>query len=354
MTHNHRRMRRITIFTALTAGLALAGCQGDLGFTISEDGDLTMAFEFVDDEHLTTDGVTCDGMKEALEEEPSMALFGTMTVEDVSQGDTLGCRMTFSDSALLTASYVSSSGDTFTFEISKTETEAFANEFDVNQLGIQNLNFTTKVTFPGEVIEASDGGQIDGNTVTWDSYDVFLEGISATGYQTADGAAATPSASPTSDSPQITPTTGAEPGTTPTPTDSSSSSGFPVWGWIVIAVGVLLIVGIVLFAIRRGKNKTGNGPQPGTPTYPGNAGMPGQPYGQSYPGNAGMPGQPYGQPYAGQSTTSTGQVGSYPGYPTQAGVPTQQPQYPASGQETPGQGYAGPTANSGPYIPPQG
>ncbi len=342
MTHNHRRMRRITIFTALTAGLALAGCQGDLGFTISEDGDLTMAFEFVDDEHLTVDGVTCDSLKEAMEEDSSMAMFGTMTVEDASQGDSFGCRMTFTDSALLSAAYVRSDTDTFIFEISKTETEAFANEFDINELGIQNLNFTTKVTFPGDVIEASDGGRIDGNTVTWDSYDVFLEGISATGYQTVDGAAATPSTSPstspTSDSPQTTQAAGAEPATTPTATDSSSSSGFPVWGWIVIAVGVLLIVGIVLFAIRRGKNKTGSGPQPGAPTYP---------------GNAGMAGQPYGQPYPGQSTNTAGQVGSYPSYPVQPGSSAQQPQYPTPNQGMPGQGCGGPAAGTGPYNPPR-
>ncbi|AWE43071.1 hypothetical protein DDD63_10360 [Actinobaculum sp. 313] len=293
------------MFTALTAGLALAGCQGDLGFTISEDGDLTTAFEFVDDEGLIQDGLTCDDLKGYVESEPQMQLFGTMSVEDAGSAGAFGCRMTFEDSALLSSTYVTDNGDTFTFEVSKAEGSMFESAFDLDEVGIGSLDFTATVTFPGDVIEASDGATIEGNTVTWHSYDDFLEGISATGYKTAG---------------------------------QKASSGFPVWGWIVIAVGVLLIVGIVLFAIRRGKNKTGNGPQPGTPAYP---------------GNAGVAGQPYGQPYPGQPTNTAEQAAPYPSYPVQPGSSAQQPQYPTPDQGMPGQGYGGPAAGTTPYNPPR-
>ena len=121
-------------------------------------------------------------------------------------------------------------------------------------------DFKVSVTFPGKVLSHSGSSKVDGNTVTWtDPNDLlFGSGLTAT---------------------------------------SKRSNGIPTWAWIVVAVAVLAIVGIVVVILNKKKGqKAGqpeNGGAPWTMQYPGD----GQPQGQPQQWNGQLyQGDPYVQP----------------------------------------------------------
>ena len=174
-------------------------------------------------------------------------------------------------------------------------------------------DFKVSVTFPGKVLSHSGSSKVDGNTITWtDPKDLFSSsGLTAT---------------------------------------SKRSNGIPTWVWIVVALGVLAIIGVVVVVLNKEKNhKPGqpdNGGVPWTMQYPGDGQPSGQPQqwnGQPYQGDPHVQ-PPYqypnqyprqqgpGQPWANQSwDTASGDATNAP----QAGPNPTPHQGSQPGQQTP-------------------
>ena len=129
--------------------------------------------------------------------------------------------------------------------------------------GASQLDVTQTITFPGKVTEG-DGGKVEGNKVTFTDLDSH--------------------------------------------TVKGGDGSTPVWVWILIAVGALVVIGggAAAFFITRSKNNKGQpspyGPVPtqGYDPNPAFQAQPGQPYGgqpgqqAGYSAPQAQPGQPYG------------------------------------------------------------
>ncbi|MGK2351412.1 LppM family (lipo)protein [Cutibacterium sp. V947] len=137
-------------------------------------------------------------------------------------------------------------------------------------------DFKVSIIFPGKVLNHSGSSKVDGNTVTWtDPKDMFSsEGLSATGER---------------------------------------NNGVPTWVWIVVAVSVLAIIGVVVAVLFKKKGQRASKPENGD-----------TPWAMQYPG------QPQGNPQAQQppyqSPSQSDQPwGHVPGNATGAAQPDQQP-----------------------------
>ena len=143
--------------------------------------------------------------------------------------------------------------------------------------GLGPLEFPFNVTMPGPITDASEGGQINGNTVTFTDPKFLESGFSVTGQKSGNSSSGTSGNSDNEGS-----------GSSSNASDSQSD-GTSVWVWILIGVGVLAIIGGIIFLLLK---KKGNSDQGGYPNAPYGQ----QPYGQQ-PGQQFAQGQaPYGQP----------------------------------------------------------
>lgn len=218
-------------------------------------------------------------------------------------------------------------GDEFVFRSTNPATEVLSSNVIGTSSEFSWDEATLTVTFPGTVISA-EGGQINGNTVTWDL-------LSHTGDLSAR---------------------------------AEIGGGFPLWAWILIGVGILTLIGliVVLLLLRsRKQGKAGQGPYtdggyPGTPqgfhTMPPGGGYPATSAQQGY----GVQGQfqqpvnnPQPPPHPGsyqQHPYQQGPIQQGPGQPLQSA----QGGYSLSGysQEQQSQGHYGYGGTTGPVPPP--
>ena len=154
-------------------------------------------------------------------------------------GDSRTCTIEGSQSIKDSKGQVKHEGNEYIVKTGSESTSAAMSEVDVTQT----------ITFPGKVTEA-DGGKVEGNKVTFTDLDSH--------------------------------------------TVRGGDGSTPVWVWILIAVGALVVIGggAAAFFITRGKNNKGQpspyGPVPtqGYDPNPAFQAQPGQPYG-------GQPGQTY-------------------------------------------------------------
>ncbi len=169
-------------------------------------------------------------------------------------------------------------------------------------------DFEVKVTFPGKVIEASEGGEITGNTVVWSNPTALFSGTGLYA-QGEDGIA-----------------------------------GLPGWLLPVIAVIVLLLIVVIVAIVLLQRKKKGQA-QPGQP-YPAGP-YPQQPYPQ-------QPQAPQGQqPYPPQSQYqpySQQPQGQQP-YSQQAGQPPASPVVPPQYQPEPYPSYQSEPPQAEPESP---
>ncbi|MGO1591260.1 MAG: hypothetical protein ACTHW1_00450 [Ancrocorticia sp.] len=349
----------------LPAALLLSACQSANTVEITEDGGMTMTMDMVDTTGMMADsGITCDMMQsEVSGEGDDLIPGGSFDIEDISEGSNLGCRFIMSTPDAVDGEVLIDNGDSFTLNITADDMdmEDFTDE-DLEELG--GLDFTFNVTMPGEITDATNGGSISGSTVSYSDYNILSSGISVTGAKSGGGGGGAPAPAPAPSQGQTVPdpvagTPVPGPGADGNTTDSqnSDSDGFPIWAWILIGVGAVLLIGLIIFFLTRGKKNKNDGGYPGGPGQPPYGqtpyGQPGQPqagYGQPAPGQApyGQPTQQFGQPdQSGQGGQPTQQFGQ-PGQPTQqfgqpqpgqqGGQPTQQFGQPQPGQEgQPGQ-----------------
>lgn len=335
MISTTKNQKRILAILLLPLMLFLSACRSENTLEVTSDGGLTMTMDMIDDEGLFSGlGMTCSDMESMFGEDLDLDGEGTVNIEDISTGDDLGCRFTTTAYDAVDGTFLVDNGDSFTLNLTADDIGGLTQD-DLNQLG--SMTFSLSVTMPGPITDASEGGTIDGNTVTYTDVSVLVSEVSITGLKTGssgDGGTATDGENGIGD-------------------DNYSSSHVAGWVWGLIALVVIaLIIAVVLIVAKRkktpptlgGPNSYGVGPaQYGQQPAPygqtgygqtgyGQAGYGQAGYGQSFPQqNAGQQG--YGQQGYGQQTTQFGQ-----GYPQQ-GAGQQADQYGQQGQNYPTDSY---------------
>ncbi|WP_182353200.1 hypothetical protein [Flaviflexus huanghaiensis] len=304
-----RTTKVLAISAVVPTLLILSACRADMAIEIKDNGAANVVLEFEDSTgELEGLGLTCDdlfsdlGMDDPLDTDVEEEV----TIEDIS-GEYLACRMTTSTTeSVVDGESLIDNGDTFTF-VAEADPTMVEEEMPVGM----EFDFTLTIQMPGEIIEATNGGVIDGNRATYDAFEAFTTGFEVTGNKAGGGQAAD------TDSDEVI---------APAPDDSD----FPVWGWILIGVGALALIGIVAYLLsRRNKDQGGQGPYgPGGP-YP--------PQGGQYAG----PTSAFGVPQAGQHNAPGGQFQTPQGGYQQGGYPGQQDGYQQGGAGNPDTNYQG-------------
>lgn len=334
MTSIKSRRTRVVAALLLPVALMLSACKSDNSIEVTESGGLTMVMDMIDDEGLMEGtGITCDMMQQELGDETDDIIpGGSFEIEDISEGANLGCRFIMSAPYAVDNEALIDNGDSYTLVITSDDMEDFTEE-DMSEIG--TMDFTFSVTMPGDITDATAGGDVSGNTVTYTDLQAMSSGIEVTGYKAAgSGGGTDPAPQPTT---QPTDGATADPGSEQTDTGTQAadedSNGFPVWAMILIGVGALLLIGVIVYLLTRGKKNKGGDGYPGgyDPNNP-YGGQPGygqpQGYGQGQQ-YGGQPTQQYGQPGQGQNPTQQfGQQGQQYG-----AQPTQQYSQPEQGQD---------------------
>lgn len=269
-----RRKMGILLALLLPITMLLSACKSDNTIEITSGGGMNFTMDMVDTDGLmASSGITCDMMSDLMSAEEPIP-DGIFEVEDISQGDNLGCRFTISTPFAVDGNILVDDGDSYTLNLSSEDMGGA----DMSELdGLGPLEFTFNVTMPGPITDASEGGQINGNTVTFTDPKFLESGFSVTGQKSGNSSSETSGNSDNEGS-----------GSSSNASDSQSD-GTSVWVWILIGVGVLAIIGGIIFLLLK---KKGNSDQGGYPNAPYGQ----QPYGQQ-PGQQFAQGQaPYGQP----------------------------------------------------------
>ncbi len=236
MTQRTQR-RKIGVLLAFLLPLTtlLSACKWDNTMEITPTGGMNFTVDLIDTEGLTSaSGITCDTMSDLMADDELFAT-GTFEVEDISEGGNLGCRFVVT-TPLVDSKILVDNGDSLTLNIVASAT---ADMYIPRPDSLGPLEFTFNVAMPGPIIDASGGGHISGNTVTFTDPTVLESGFSVTGQKSSD-----PFGSSTWD--------GGNENSDAYPDDShSSSTGAPWWAWVLIGGGVLTLIGIGIFLSMR-------------------------------------------------------------------------------------------------------
>jgi hypothetical protein len=264
---------RFAVFAALLPAVLLGACRSDNTLEITDDGMLKMTMDVVDDEGLMLGtavddcaslialaGDSANGLKDA-------------TVEDITVDGHPGCRVTTEEAVEFDGVFLIDNGDSMTFNVNPGLMPDVGDDADL----LENTTFSLRVVLPGDITEADNGGQIEGNTAVYTDISVLETGFSVTGGKgSLSSSGSTASADP-SDTPSssTTPFVTTPDPTVPSPieppaTEGESDSGFPVWAWVLIAVGAIALAGGGIFLATRKKGGPGN--QSGYPSGPGTPG----------------------------------------------------------------------------------
>lgn len=325
--------RAVAIGAILPGMLLLSACKLDMNIDIREDGSGSVIMDFSEKRSQLAGLIdSCDDFKSSIADMGPEA--EDFTVEDLSDEETLHCRMVGDkEDSLVDGSTLVDNGDTYTFTMEGESTNSMPEEVPGMEF---DMNFT--VTMPGEIVDATDGGEISGNSVTYRGMEWVDTGFTVTGKKSGG---ADPAPDPTTEETTEPAPTPDETGNADETTDADDteeaaadedSDGFPLWGWILIGVGAILLIGIIaaLIAKNRGdKNQPPMGYQPGYPQ---------QGYPQQYPQS--------GQGYQGYQQPGQQPPQGYPGYPQQGQQPPQG-YYPPQDSQNPQQGgyYGQPPQN---------
>ena len=223
-----RRKMGILLALLLPITMLLSACKSDNTIEITSGGGMNFTMDMVDTDGLmASSGITCDMMSDLMSAEEPIP-DGIFEVEDISQGDNLGCRFTISTPFAVDGNILVDDGDSYTLNLSSEDMGGA----DMSELdGLGPLEFTFNVTMPGPITDASEGGQINGNTVTFTDPKFLESGFSVTGQKSGNSSSGTSGNSDNEGS-----------GSSSNASDSQSD-GTSVWVWILIGVGVLAIIG---------------------------------------------------------------------------------------------------------------
>ncbi|MFT3943814.1 MAG: hypothetical protein QM705_08330 [Ancrocorticia sp.] len=269
-----RKKTGMILALLLPITMLLSACKWDNTIDITPSGGLNFAAELIDTEGLTSaSGVTCEMLSDLMADDELFPT-GSFEVEDISEGSNLGCRFVVA-TPIASDEILVDNGDSYTLNIGSSAT----NDMYIpapDSLG--PLEFTFNVTMPGPIIEASEGGQINGNTVTFTDPAVLESGFSVTGQKSGDLSGGSTWNDDGDDDGEADP-------------ESSQASGSaPTWPWFLIGGGVLTLVGVAIALLMRRRTQ---GPAVGDSGAGGFAA--GDP-GAGGSGAAGFSNPPYGQP----------------------------------------------------------
>jgi len=359
-----RTKKALAIAAVAPTLLVLSACRVDTIVEIKEDGSADVVMEIEDTTgDMSGLGFTCDDLfAETGLDDPFDSGTEEVTVEDIS-GDHLACRMTVSSNEnVVDGDALIDNGDSFTFRAVADPTMTM----DEMPAGF-DFDFSMTIQMPGDIIDATNGAEVNGNRATYHDINVMTQGFEVTGKKSGSGSGSGSQPTPSTSAGSGNEGSGSEGSgnegsgnegsgnegsgnegsgnegsgnegsegsgedvTAPGDPDSddvevtADDSGFPMWAWFAIGGGVLIIIGLVAWMIARG-NKKKNQP----------------PYGGGYPPQGGQYGGPgaYGAP---QQQYGSGQ---YQGGQYQGGHYGQQPpQNPGQGGQpphNPGQGQWG-------------
>lgn len=302
--------KALMVASVVPTALVLAACRGDMGIQLNEDGSVVITMTMEDTSGQLTGLMTCEDLASEMGNEEEIE-GASIEVNDISNGGNLACEMIVSSTeSMIDGDTFVDNGDTYTFNMEAGE---LGDAEEIESMGIP-FEFNINVTMPGEIVEATNGGQIDGNTATYTGTDWMSSGFQVTGNKSASGGTGGQENGeddnnngdggsedgPTGiEGPDVTGGDDGEQGSDEGSRDSDSDSdGFPTWAWFAIGGGVLLlliIAGVAVAMSSKKKNQNNN-----------------QQFG-GYQGQFG--GQPQNGPYGGQP--QQGQYGGQPGYGNQ-------------------------------------
>ena len=333
----------------IPAALLLASCKSINTMEITDDGGAIFTMDIVfDPGQMAQAGMSCADLESEMASTDPLD-GGSVEVTEITDG----CRVVSSLGYAVDGSTLIDNGDSYTVVLEGDDTGVSPD--DLSQMGAFEFSFA--IVMPGEIVDYTPGGTVSGTTVTYTDINVLSSGIEVTGLHSGGKVEVEPTTeapTPTDEKP-----TPADEATTsddkPVTSDDDSSSGTPIWVWILIGVGALVVIGGVVFLVTRKKGGSDDNPQ-----YPQNGPYgqgPQSPYGQN---QGGQPNQ-YGQaPQTGQYPAAQGQYPAY-GQPNQYGqAPTpptaaypqqfQAPVYQQPTQQFPAQ-YQDPQAPTAPLPP---
>ena len=238
LTVLRRRFSRLVVCLASIVTLLLAGCKidGTVEFQANGSTKINLTFEDSDDT-LTNADSTCEGLKVSFE--TKVRVIKNPKVENVTEpGGHLKCRVT-SNEPFDGKIRFTESKDTYSFAIPDMHDSDDYSDFQTRIV----------VTMPGKVIKASKG-KISGNKVIVNSFEFFGRGISITA-QKGQGTSADKSAGSSGGGSGVS--------------SSSVSGGFPVWGWIGVGTGAVVVVAVVAFIAGRKRRAASGVSGPGGP-----------------------------------------------------------------------------------------
>ncbi|WP_054952674.1 hypothetical protein [Flaviflexus massiliensis] len=316
-----RTKKALVVAAIAPAALVLSACRAETIIEIKDDGTASVVMEFEDTEGMLSGmGYTCDQLFEEMDiSDPEN---GTYEVEDLS-GANLSCRLTAtSDENVVDDSTLIDNGDSYTF-VAEGDPSMSMDELEMPEGMDFELDFTLTIQMPGEITEATNGGEIDGNRASYHDFNAMAQGFEVTGMKSGGGESPSTDKDATTEPPDDCSDGQGEGCVEPMPPNEnddekdpsgdnkgdsqdsqdesddagdsasdSDDSGFPMWAWFAIGGGVIVIAGIVIWALTRNKNKNNHG----GPYGPG-GGQYGGPQGGQYGGPQG--GQ-YGGPQGGQ------------------------------------------------------
>ena len=233
-----RRFSRLVVCLASIATLPLTGCKIDGTVEFQADGSTKIDLTFEDsDDTLTNADSTCEGLKVSFE--TKVRVIKNPKVENVTEpGGHLKCRVT-SNEPFDGKIRFTENKDTYSFVVPDMHDSDDYSDFQTRIV----------VTMPGKVIKASKG-RISGNKVIVDSFEFFGRGISITARK-GQGTSADKSAGPSGGGSGVS--------------SSSVSGGFPVWGWIGVGTGAVVVVAVVAFIAGRKRRAASGVSGPGGP-----------------------------------------------------------------------------------------
>ena len=337
-----RTKKALAIGAMAPAILVLTACRADMIVQINDDGTGTTIMEFEDTTgELSGFGFTCEDLFDEMGVEDPFDTDAEV-IEDIS-GANLACRMTSTSTEnLVDGETFIDNGDSFTLVAEADPTMSME---DLDMPPGTEFEFTMTIEMPGQIVEATNGGVVDGNRATYDLFEAMSTGFEVTGMKSGSGTGGGTGGGTTgsggeepgggddtgqggeepgqgSTDPDTPSNGGEEPGegsdegsdtgaapgdgdgdelTDTTDATDSDDEGFPMWAWFAIGGGAIVIIGLVAWMITRGnKNKNQQGPY-----GPGGGG-----YGGGYPPQGGQyagPTSAYGVPQAGQHNAPGGQ-----------------------------------------------
>lgn len=228
------------------AVLALNACESHNTVEINTDGSMVMTVEFTDtDGMLSTVGMTCDDFKDSMNQNAPDAPEEAIKVEDISANGVLACRMTMdSIVSVVDDEVLTETEETFVLNLDGNE---FFGEEEIPMLN--NVDVTLDVNMPGGIVDANTD-QINGNVASYTGMKQLMDGVQVEGYKSADKSSTSGNGAPST-------------GNGTTSSAGSSDSGVSPAVWVLGGLGILGLIGLLVFFMTRKKKNDDDIPQYG-------------------------------------------------------------------------------------------